>query len=65
MKLFIAVTELTRNRWVIFKLMDYFWHSFGENTFYSTTFCCSRDKYRSFQMQMNEKMQLKNDFSSR
>ncbi len=65
MKLVMAVTELTRNRLVIFKLGDYFGVQFWGNTLYRTTFCCSCGKYISFRMQINETLQLKNDFCSR
>ena len=57
----MAVTELTRDRWVIFKLGYYFWGTvLGETRF--TEPRCSSGKYRSFQMQINETMQLKNNF---
>ncbi len=55
----MTVTELTRNRWVIFKLGDYFGVQFWGNTFYGTTFCCSSGKYRSFLVTINEIVQLK------
>ncbi len=65
MELVMAVTELTRNRWVIFKLGYYFGDMFVGIRFTVPRFCCSSGKYRSFRMQINETPQLHNKFSSR
>ncbi len=58
----MAVMELTRNSKVIFKLGDILWLQFWGKHVLQNTFCCSSGKYRLLQMQINETMQLKNDF---